>query len=745
MSTAGVETLIDSSSLTPLPQWIDGGGNEHRVQFYQEDSFLIDSLSRFLGAALAGGDSALVIATEAHRDALGVRLRGNGLDLARAIQEGRFLVVDAAETLAKFMVDGQLDAARFDEVVGGLIGEVAGAVQGEERPVAAFGEIVALLWQQGRREAAIRLEQLWNRLAATHSFHLHCAYPMSLFAAEGDGVGVQQICAEHSHLMPAEGYAALRDDQQRLRAVVLLQQKAEALETEIIERRKAEEGLFRLAAIVASSDDAIVSKDLNGIITSWNESATRTFGYRAEEIIGRPVTLLIPPELLGDESLILAKIRAGERIDHFETVRQHKNGQRIDVSLTISPIRDARGVVIGASKILRDITEQKKTNDLRDRLAAIVDSSDDAIVSKDLNGVVTSWNKSAERIFGYREKEIVGRSITLLIPSELQEEESQILAKIRAGERVDHFQTVRLGKEGERVEVSLTISPIRNQAGKIVGAAKIIRDITQQKKLEAALHTTERLASVGRLAATVAHEINNPLEAVTNFVYLAKLQPDVSEETRSYLTAADRELARVAHIARQTLGFYRDTSRPVLLSVETVIDEVLAVYELKSRYKGLRIERRIEADLTVYALQGELKQVLSNLIANAIDASSEGGRIIIAARVSQHLPSGGRGVRITVADNGAGIAERDKARLFVPFFTTKKAVGTGLGLWITRDLLAKRGGHIQFRSSSDSGCSGTVMSVYLPEVELAAEAAPGRMDPVESTAGPSTAALTIAL
>jgi PAS domain S-box-containing protein len=345
-------------------------------------------------------------------------------------------------------------------------------------------------------------------------------------------------------------------------------------------------------------------------------------------------------------------------------------------------------------------------------LAAIVESSVDAIVSKDLNGIVTSWNQGAERIFGWTAAEMVGRPITTIIPPELREEETRILAKIQAGERIEHFETVRLRKDGTRLDVSLTISPVHGPEG-IVGAAKIARDITEQKRLRAALHTTERLASVGRLAATVAHEINNPLEAVTNLIYLARQQPGLSERTLRYLNSADEELARVAHIAQQTLGFYRDSSEPVLIEVAAVIDDVLEIYERKFRYKGLEVERRIGDGLVVCVLQGELKQVLSNLIANAIDASPEGGRILVSARPWRNGESDVTGVRISVADVGAGIPMEHRQEIFAPFFTSKKDMGTGLGLWITKELLEKRGGRLRFRSRVGPR-SGTVMTVFLP-------------------------------
>src|SRR5579864_3497716 len=294
--------------------------------------------------------------------------------------------------------------------------------------------------------------------------------------------------------------------------------------TDIVAERPSKPSVnSHLAAIIESSEDAIASKDLNGIITSWNKSAERLFGYTAEEIIGKPVTTIIPPELHDDEPRILSKIRAGERIEHFETVRVHKDGRRLIVSLTVSPIKDEKGRIVGAAKIVRDITQKKKLEEDALRLAAIVESSDDAIASKDLNGIVTTWNRSAEKLFGYKAEEIIGKSITLIIPQELHQDENMILDKIRRGEKIEHFETVRVRKNGERIDVSLTISPMKNNFGKVIGAAKIVRDITEKKKIDRALRVTEKLAAAGRLAATVAHEINNPLEAVTNLIYLARV------------------------------------------------------------------------------------------------------------------------------------------------------------------------------------------------------------------------------
>jgi PAS domain S-box-containing protein len=483
---------------------------------------------------------------------------------------------------------------------------------------------------------------------------------------------------------------------------------------ETADASEAEKAQRRLAAIIESSEDAIASKDLNGIITSWNKSAERLFGYTAEEIIGQPVTVIIPPELHGDEPKILGKIRSGERIEHFQTVRVHKNGQRINVSLTVSPIKDAKGTIVGAAKIVRDITRQKKLEEAALRLAAIVESSDDAIASKDLNGFVTSWNRSAEKLFGYKAEEIVGKHITLIIPPELHHDEDMILSKIRRGEKIDHFETIRLHKNGERVEVSLTISPIKDDDGHVIGAAKIVRNITETNKIERALRVTEKLAAAGRMAATVAHEINNPLEAVTNLVYLAKRDLSNHDRVAGYLELASRELDRVAHITRQTLGFYRDTSSPVRFNVAEMLDDLLLLYEKRFESRGIKLQKKYGNDLEITALAGEIRQAFSNVITNAIDAMPEGGTLALRATKSLDWSnSQHHGVRITFLDTGTGIEVKHRKNIFQPFFTTKIDVGTGLGLWITRGILEKHRGSIRMKSRTGHG-HGTAFSIFLP-------------------------------
>jgi len=277
--------------------------------------------------------------------------------------------------------------------------------------------------------------------------------------------------------------------------------------------------LRHLARVVESSDDAIISKDLDGIVTSWNRAAERMFGYTADEVIGQSIRLIIPADRQAEEDMVLTHIRAGEAITHFQTIRQRKDGTLVPISLTVSPIHGDDGRVVGASKIARDISELSQALLACQRLAAIVDSSDDAVVSKDLNGVITSWNPAAERMFGYTAGEAIGRSIRMLIPSELQAEEDVVLAKVRGGEQVDHYETIRQRKDGTHLSISLTVSPIRNERGEIVGASKIARNFTERARLLAAARehatNTEKLGEVGSLVASTLNR-DSILQRVTD-------------------------------------------------------------------------------------------------------------------------------------------------------------------------------------------------------------------------------------
>jgi len=240
-----------------------------------------------------------------------------------------------------------------------------------------------------------------------------------------------------------------------------------------------------LTALVESSDDAIISKTPDGIITTWNVAAERMFGYSAKEILGKPISILVPKDSQEEFSLILEKIKKDQRIEHFETKRLNKDGKILNVSVTLSPIKNKEGKIIGISKIVRNITERKQSEQERIKLALIVESSEDAILGMNLDGIIDSWNSGAVKMFGYKENEIIGKSVQLIYPSERTEELPGIIQKLRAGARIEHFETERKRKDESIIDVSLSISPIKNEKGIIVGIAKIIRDISGQKRTSA--------------------------------------------------------------------------------------------------------------------------------------------------------------------------------------------------------------------------------------------------------------------
>lgn len=486
-----------------------------------------------------------------------------------------------------------------------------------------------------------------------------------------------------------------------------------------------------LAAIIASSDDAIISKDLNGIINSWNDGARRIFGYDADEMVGQSILRLIPEDLHHEEAFILAKIRRGERLEHFETTRIRKDGERFPISVTISPIRDDQGVIIGASKIARDISERKRADESRFRLAAIVDTADDAIISKNLGGIITSWNNGARQIFGYEPEEMIGQSIYRLIPEDLRHEEDEILRKLRAGEKLEHYETRRISKTGEIREVSITISPIRNNEGQVIGGSKIARDISDRRKVERLAIEAEKIATTGRMAAAIAHEINNPLASIMNLIFLARQEEASREEIQNYLGTAESELERVSHIARQTLGYYRDTAKPSEVHLHKLMEDVLSVYRTKLLSHGITNETQFNDLRQVCVRSGEIIQVFSNVVSNAIDAMPQGGRLAIS--ISPTKKGDGGGLQTVVSDTGHGIARENIGRVFEPFFTTKGNLGTGIGLWVAKQLIERHSGQISISSSSESGNSGTVVTIYLPfrisESEIA------KVDGAESKTG----------
>jgi PAS domain S-box-containing protein len=484
-----------------------------------------------------------------------------------------------------------------------------------------------------------------------------------------------------------------------------------------------------LAAIVESSEDAIVAKDLDGKILAWNAGAERIFGYPASEVLGLPITILLPMERLPEEDVILATLRRGERIEHFETERVRKDGTRICVSLSISPIRNAAGVVVGIAKIARDVTSDRQAQAAQATLAAIVASSDDAIVGKTLDGVITTWNAGAVRMFGYLPEEAVGRSITILLPPERLAEEQTIVATLLRGDRIEHFETERVTKDGRRLQVSLSVSPIRDGHGRIVGAAKIARDVTLRHTLERErddLLARERIAreeaeasnrAKDAFLATISHELRTPLSPILTWTQLlrqGRLDPEKSERALSAIERSARSQAQLIDdlldVSRIVSGKMRIQVRPIdLIAVIHAAAEVV-----RPAAAAKRIDLRLDLDPQAASMIGDperLQQIVWNLLSNGIKFTPAAGRVDIILRSIEGQ------IEISVSDTGEGFHPDFRPFIFDRFRqaevgTTRAHGGLGLGLAIVRHLVELHGGTVEAESAGKG--AGATFTVRLP-------------------------------
>ena len=420
--------------------------------------------------------------------------------------------------------------------------------------------------------------------------------------------------------------------------------------------------------------------------------------------------VLFTARFLGFGPAVFCSVLATASLDFFAvspffrfSVRSGADLERLAVFLAIS-------VFAGSMARQRKLAESRADRTTRE-MAAIVEYSCDAIYSSRPDGTITSWNRAAENLYGYTAEEAVGSPVARLAPPQRREEIERNLAILNQGGHVASYRTERMRKNGSLFPVLLSVSPLRNARGEIVGNSAIARDISPEKQSEEAIRRSEKLATTGRLAASIAHEINNPLEAVLNLLYLAR--HDSSHATK-YLTMAEHEVGRVAQLAQQTLGFVRDNSSPEAMNPAGIMDEILQLYSRKLEGRQIRVTRRYRNQLQINGYSGELRQLLANLLVNAVDAMAEKGSLQVRVATSHDWSDGRDGVRITVADNGSGIPRDDLRHIFEPFYTTKPETGTGLGLWVSRGIVEKHGGTIRVRSRTCGPRTGTVFLIFLP-------------------------------
>lgn len=470
-----------------------------------------------------------------------------------------------------------------------------------------------------------------------------------------------------------------------------------------------EDRLAHLGAIIEFSHDAIFSTSLEGQVLSWNASAERMYGYSAEEMLGRSILKVIPdPRRVEELKAAIRTVQFGQRPAAFETSRVRKDGKPIDVYVTVSPVLDSSGHLIGTSTIARDITEKKAAEEaLRKKQQELEDFFENSVVGLHWvgpDGTILWANRAEMELLGYTADEYIGRHIAEFHAD--KEVIDDILRRLGRKEKLQGYEARLKCKDGSIRHVLIS-SSVLWEHDKFVHTRCFTLDVTERRCVEQALRQAEKMAAVGRLAATVAHEINNPLESVTNYLYLAKRETTLPE-VKSCVEEAQREVKRISQLTKQTLGFFKDTSVPRVFDLDGLVNELLAVYSAKFNAKRLTVTTRLEHS-PVLAREGEIRQVIANLLTNAIEASNEGARIALRVRCIQS------GVRLTVANGGEGIPLENRGRIYEPFFSTKRNLGTGLGLWVTREIVEKHGGKIYMRSSVVPPRTGTVFSILLPQ------------------------------
>ena len=716
----------------------------HVVQFYEDEELLAQTVANFISKGIVAGEFVVVIATEAHRDAFCDRLKKIWIDVDGARNSGQLALLDARETLAQFMVDGSPDWERFRAVIGSVLDR--GRAGREARVIRAYGEMVDLLWRDGNRDAAIKLEGLWNEIGALYPFDLLCAYVMDNFYKESDGAEFARICNVHTQAKPVERYARISDEVTRQREVAILHQRALALHDEVERRTKAESELRRSERRLQEFiEEAVVPLhwvDANGIILWANKADLNLLGYSRDEYVGQHISKFHVGDDVVDDML--------ERLARFEALREYpaslrcKDGSLRHV-LVDSNVQLEDGKFAYTCCFTRDITERMKAEEVaREQEALIRDFStkrqaeeklreselrmrlliesirDYAIFMLDCDGKVATWNPGAQQIKGYAASEIIGCHFSAFYPEE-DVKAGKCEMELRVASQTGRFEDIgwRVRKDGSRFWANVVISAVRDDQGTLVGFAKVTRDLTERKRAEdeRALRVAAEEANRAKdeFLAVLGHELRNPLAPIVTALQLMKLRGDISTSKEQIII--ERQVQHVTRLVDDLLDVSRITQKKIELRKETF--ELATVVAKAVEISSPLIEQRRHAlsvevprkDMRLTADPTRLAQVIANLLTNAAKYTDVEGRIELGAWRDGHE------IVIQVKDSGIGIREDLLPKVFELFVQAPRSVdrsegGLGIGLTLVQSLVQMHGGTVV--ALSDGLGRGSAFVVRLP-------------------------------
>ncbi len=495
------------------------------------------------------------------------------------------------------------------------------------------------------------------------------------------------------------------------------------------------DALFRLA--VEAAPNAMVMIDPLGLIVMVNAQAERVFGYNRLDMLRQPIEMLLPERFTVSHPArrdgFFDKPKPRPMGAGRELYGRRKNGEEFPVEIGLNPIETPAGIMVLSAIV--DITQRRADERaLREsehrarRLAAIVESSEDAIIGSQLDGSVTSWNHSAERIFGYSEAEMLGQQLFRLAPPGFEEEMRDMARRVSLGERIEHYQTLRRCADGSILNISLSVSPIYDFSGQLIGVSKVARDVTAAARSETALKDSQmrlqelqaellhvsRLSAMGEMASALAHEVNQPLAAISNYMRgsrrLLAASPDPqARRVEDALDKAAEQAVRAGQIIRRLRGFVaRDDAEKRPENLEKLTEDALALGLIGQNERSITVKRDLNEDILVLVDRVQIQQVLVNLVRNAAEAMADCERrelSVVARRVDDEM------IEVTVSDTGKGLPESVRENLFRPFFTTK-ASGMGVGLSISRSIVEAHGGEMR-ASASPSGGAAFIFSLPL--------------------------------